>query len=388
MRRYTLTVSGFAAGFYRRLATRRGSVFLLAMVALITLLLLGTSLVQTSIQGLSWASNDRRQIEAFSLAESGIDMAIVKLYEDYENINDALSTSGYYSDSFSLSQGTVSYTVTAPYAGIADSCLIVSDASTWAGHQARVRVIAAYQINTSRVFEGAIFCDSPLELNGAGGVYPDADGNGGDIYANGDITFNGTDFTMTTDGSIYTTGTTNWVPPEVPATHVHEGVAPLVMPVIDMQYYQSIATTSYNGNQTFATADMQNLTGVIFVRGNVTIAGSYTGQAVIVATKTITVTGDVTTASPDTDTLVLMSPKAVKLVGNTTIHGLIYAHSLVDDASTTAAGNTTIYGAVISDVVSTSGSIEIHYQDVWKGLPLPGIGKTQWAPVSWQQFYI
>jgi hypothetical protein len=383
-----ITNWGFIRNSHRRLVTRRGSVFLLAMVALITLLLLGSSLVQTAVQGLSWASNDRRQVEVFSLAESGIDMAITKLYEDYDDINATLIASGTYSDSFSLTQGTVNYTVTAPYAGIAESCLIVADATTWAGHQARIRVVAAYQSDTSRVFEGAIFCDSPLTLNGAGGVYPDADGEGGDIYANGDINFNGTDFTMTADGSIYTTGTTNWVPDEVPATHVHEGVAPLVMPVIDIDYYQSIATTTFNGNQNWSSADMQGLSGVIFVKGNVMLAGSYTGQAVIVATKTITVAGDVTTASPDTDTLVLMSPKAVKLVGNSTIHGLIYAHSVIDDASTTASGNTTIYGAVVSDMVGTNGSIEIHYRDVWKGLPLPGIGKTQWAPVSWQVLYL
>ena len=375
--------------FYRRSAGKRGSIFLLAMVALITLLMLGTSLVQTSVQGLSWASNDRRYIEAFCLAESGVDMAITKLYEDYDNINDTLDTSGTYTDAFSLTQGDVTYTVTAPYAGIADSCLIVSDATTWTGKQARVRVVAAYQSDTSRVFEGAIFCDSPLTLNGSGGIYPDAEGKGGDIYANGDIVFNGTSYDMTADGSIYTTGTTNWVPDEVPATHVHEDVAPLVMPVIDTDYYESIATTTLNGNQTFNDSNMVGLSGVIFVKGNVSISGSYTGQGVIVATGTIRVTGNVTTANPDTDTLALLSPKSVRIAGNTTIHGLVYSHSVVDDsAETTIGGNTTIYGAIVSDVVRTNGGIEVYYRDVWKSLPLPGVGKTQWAPVSWQQLYL
>ena len=374
--------------FYRHSAGEQGSVFLLAMVALIALLILGTSLVQTSVQGLSWASNDRRYIEAFCLAESGVDMAITKLYEDYDNINDALDTSGTYSDSFSLSQGSVDYTVTAPYSGIADSCLIVADATTWTGRQARVRVVAAYQSDTSRVFEGAIFCDSPLTLNGSGAIYPDADGSGGDIYANGDIVFNGTSYTMTADGSIYTTGTTNWVPDEVPAANVHENVAPLVMPVIDVDYYESIATQVYTGKQSFGNAEMENLTGVIFVNGDITIAGNYTGQAVIVATGKITVTGNVTTENPDTDTLALLSPKSIKITGNSTVHGLVYAHSVVDDASTTLSGDITVYGAIVSDVVRTNGGIEVHYRDVWKDLPMPGVGKTQWAPVSWQQLYL
>jgi len=373
---------------YRRGPSDRGSVFLLAMVALVVLLLLGTSLVQNAMHGLAWASNDRRQAEAFSLAEAGVDMAITKLYEDYDGINDTIDAGSPYTDSFSLAQGTVSYTVIAPYGGIAETCMIVSDATTWADEQARIRVVAAYQADVSRVFEGAIFSDSPLVLNGAGGIYPDENGYGGDIYANGDITFNGTTYTMDPEGSIYTTGAVNWVPPEVPSTHVHQGVAPLTMPIIDIDYYESIATTTYTGKTTFSNSNMEDLTGVIFVKGDVSISGNYTGQAVIVATGKVHITGNVTAGNPDSDTLVIMSPKSVKISGNVHIDGLVYAHSVVDDASATASGNVEINGAIIADVVSTNGSITITYDDVWKGLPLPGIGKTQWAPVSWEEFYL
>jgi len=70
------------------------------------------------------------------------------------------------------------------------------------------------------------------------------------------------------------------------------------------------------------------------------------------------------------------------------IDGLIYAHSVVDEGATTASGNVEINGAIIADVVRTNGSITITYDDVWKGLPLPGVGKTQWAPISWEEFYL
>ncbi len=363
----------------------RGSVFLLAMVSMIALMFLGTSLIQTSVQGLSYASKERRHVESFSLAEAGVDMAITKLYEDYDGINAALATSGTYSDSFSLSQGSVSYTVTAPYSGISDTCLIVSDSTTWTGAQTRIRVIASYERDVDRVFEGAIFSDSPLRLNGSGSVYPDATGKGGDIYANGDIEFNGTSFTMTEEGSIYTTGTTNWVPDAVPTTHVHEGISPLQMPVIDLDYYRTHATTVYNGNKTFDSSDLAGISGIIYVNGNLRISGNYTGSAVIVASGTIQVTGNVTTAHPESDVLALMSPKSVKISGNSTVYGLIYAHSVIDDAETTLSGNITIYGAVVSDVVRTNGGITVHYRDCLS-LDLPGIGKTQWAPISWQQF--
>jgi len=366
----------------------RGSVFILAMVALVVLLILGTSLVQMAVQGLGTASNDRRELEGLSLAESGVDMAITKLYEDYDGINATIDGGGPYTDSFSLAQGNVTYTVIAPYSGIPDTCLITSDATTWTNRHVRVRVVASYQRDVSRVFEGAIFSNSPLVLNGSGAVYPDATATGGDIYANGDITFNGTSFKMSKEGSIYTTGRTNWVPVDVPATHVHQRIAPVAMPVIDPSYYEAIATTVYNGRITFSNSNMQNLSGVIFVKGDVKIAGNYSGQAIIVATGKIQITGSVTTSNPATDTLALISPKAVAVTGNPTVHGLVYAHSVLADASIDLKGNIEVHGAVVSDVVTTNGSITVTYSDVWKGLPLPGVGKQQWAPVSWEEFYL
>ena len=367
---------------------QRGSVFLLSVVALTVLLLLGTSLMQTAANGLGRASDYNRRSEALSLAESGVDMALAKLYENYDGAGDTLESTGTYSDSFSLADGSVSYSIAAPYNGIANTCLVDAQATTWANRSARIRTVAYYVIDSSRVFEGAIFCDTPLTLNGSGGVYPDEDGEGGDIYANGNITFNGTSFTMTPDASLYSTGTINWIPPDVPATSVHQYVAPLEMPIIDLDYYESIATQIYTGNTTFSNANMENLTGVIFVKGNVNISGSYTGQAVIVATGKIQVTGSVTTEHLDTDTLALISPKSIKIAGNSTVHGLVYSHSVLEDAETTLSGNITLYGAVCGDLVRSNGGIEVYYRDVWKNLPLPGEGKTQWAPISWEVFYL
>jgi hypothetical protein len=116
------------------------------------------------------------------------------------------------------------------------------------------------------------------------------------------------------------------------------------------------------------------------------MSGNYTGSALIVASGTITVTGNVTTSNPDTDMLALLSPKSIRINGNTTVDGLIYAHSVVDSegADVTLSGNITINGAVVSDVVRTNGGIEVHYRDVFS-LPVPGTGKTQWATISWQQ---
>jgi cytoskeletal protein CcmA (bactofilin family) len=133
---------------------------------------------------------------------------------------------------------------------------------------------------------------------------------------------------------------------------------------------------------------MAGLSGVVYVKGDVKISGNYTGNFLIVATGSISITGDVTANSLATDSLALLSAKSIKIAGNPTIHGLIYGHSVITDVQTTVSGNATIYGAICSDVVRTNGGITVHYRDVWKGLPLPGTGKTQWAPVSWQQLNV
>jgi len=367
----------------------QGSVFLLAMVALITLMILGTSLVESAMQGLAKASKDIRQQEAANLAESGVDMALCKLYEDYDGVNDTVDSSGTYTSSFTLPQGTVSYTITAPYAGIANTCEVVSDATSWANKRTRVRVIASYRDDVSRVFEGAIFSNSPLTLNGGGEVKPDASGKGGSIYAKGNITFQGTSFTMHPEGLIYTTGTTNWVPPAVPMTSVYQNVAPVPMPVIDLQWYQDNATTTYTGSKKFGTGgiSLSGLSGIIFVKGNVSISGQYTGKALIVATGNISITGDVTAGDKDTDAIALITTKSVKIAGNSTVHGLVYSHAVTGDASATVSGSAEVFGAIVADVVTTNGALTVEYRDVWSGLPLPGEGKTQWAQFSWEEHH-
>jgi cytoskeletal protein CcmA (bactofilin family) len=368
----------------------RGSVFLLAMVALITLLLLGTSLVNSAVQALGRASKDRRLQEASNLAESGVDMALVTLYEDYDNIDETLTSAGTYSSSFTRPAGTVSYTVTSPYEGLADTCMIVSEATSWANKRVRVRVIASYQRDVDRVFEGAIFSNSPLTLNGSGAVYPDDSGTGGTIYAKGNITFKGTSFTMDDAGAIYTTGTTNWVPPEVPVTSVYQNIAPIPMPVIDLNYYKTYpGATIYNGDKTFNSSNLSNLSGVIYVNGDVSISGNYTNTNVlIVATGNIKITGDVTAGNPATDSLALLTTKSVKISGTPTIYGLVYSHNVMNDGSATISGNAEIYGAICADVVTANGGITVRYRDVWSGLPIPGKGKTQWAQISWEEHYL
>jgi len=378
----------------------RGSIFLLAMIALISLVILGVSLMEIAVNGLDRASKDQKRAQAFSLAESGVDMALAMLYDDYGGINEAIETTGAYSGSFALPQGDVDFTVTAPYNGITNTCLVMSHSQTWANKEETIRVIATYVDDPSRVFKGALFSDSPLTIGGNVTVLPDEGGEGAQIYSNGDITlkggsvsFNDPTGTLPQDvGYVYTTGTINEIPEGCPQTNVYEHIAPIPMPVIDLNYYRSIATHIFNAPQqglNWSTADMAGLSGVVYINGDIKLAGSFEGQFLLVASGQITVVGNVTTTTPETSSIALMSPKAIRITGGSEIDGLIYAHGVEVDATVSGTGNVTIHGAICADVVTAAkGSITVQYTDVWTGLPLPGTGKSQWAQISWEELFL
>lgn len=372
----------------RMLKNESGSVFVTAMLALVVLLILGVAFTSRSVNALYRADRDRQDTVALSLAECGIERATAELYE--ERIDAP------YTNTFSVDSGSVTYTVTAPYQGLANTLEIVATGTTTRNVQARVRLVATRMDDeeVSMVFRGAIFSDNPLTLNGAGTVNPDENGEGGDIYSGGNITFHGTSFTMADTGHIYTAGETNWYPTNVPSSNVFEGIAPVPMPVIDMNWYRQHATRVINGNLNLTTGSISlsalsggNPYAIVYVTGDVKIAGSYTGQGMIVAGGRISVTGNVTATNSEADALVLMSPSSVKLNGGPRVDGLIYAHNVTDDGSVTIGGNANIHGAVIADVVTTNGGITVTYDDVWEGLPLPGRNGTyqQLRQISWQR---
>src|SRR5574340_100906 len=171
--------------------TRRGSSFLLTMVALFVLLVLGVSLLEIAVNGLARASDQKKRAEALALAESGVDMLFCKLLETRDDVPNILATTGSYSSSFDLAEGHVSYTVTSPFMGVPLTCEIKSNATTWDKKTETVRVIAYCVDDVDRTFTGAIFSDAPLTIAGSVSILPDAAGTGAQIYANGDITFDG-----------------------------------------------------------------------------------------------------------------------------------------------------------------------------------------------------
>jgi hypothetical protein len=173
-------------------ARERGATFVMAIVSLVVMLILGTSFIGRTINALYQAKNTRDDMAALAISESGVDMIICMLYDNYGSIGSQLQSSGQYQKTFSMPRGTCDVHVSTNYGGIPEALRIESTGTTSTNVQARVEVIAKAITDVSRVFRGAIFSNSPMTLNGAGSVLPDSSGQGGDIYSNGDITFSGT----------------------------------------------------------------------------------------------------------------------------------------------------------------------------------------------------
>jgi hypothetical protein len=370
-----------------------GAVLLLAVVGLVLILAIGVALLQRTAQSVGTASREHTSAVALDLAEAGQEMAVCKLYQGYDRINEQLAATGVYGpDQMVLPTGTVTFTCKAPYEGIADTVEVVSQATSGRG-RAEVRTVLTRITDIDAVFRGAIFSNQPLSLRGGGAVYADpATGEGGSIYANGDITFRGGSFEMEDepgaavpgDYNVYTTGESNKTPD---GATLYEQVTPIPMPVVDLGYYETHATSIINGD--LSLSGSRTLSGITYVRGDVRVTGNfnYTGVGTIVAEGSIFIAGNVMAGDPTHDSCVLITTRAITIQGSPTIYGLIYGHDAEIGSHVSVGGNPTIYGAIVADQVSGNGSIEVHYRDVWEGVQLPGGDARQVKRISWQRMY-
>lgn len=241
---------------------------------------------------------------------------------------------------------------------------------------------AAARSAPPHAFDFALFSGSEtqtLQLNGNNTV------NGG-THGNADISMVGNNHV----GAVEAAGTTT-LTGNNHTGQVSNGVPTLPMPNIDFATLSQGATMVYNGDQTFN--GNLGLSGTIVVHGNVTLSGNLTfygtllvdgnvtitgnsthvfsGQTAVVATGDITILGnahldyDQPRASGGTSALALVSSGGnITIGGNSDIDGIVYAPSTAAGTGViTMQGNAEIEGAVIGNVVSANGNVEIGYDD-------------------------
>ena len=152
-------------------------------------------------------------------------------------------------------------------------------------------------------------------------------------------------------------------------------------PVLEQEIYRKIADYEYTGNTTFTTSELTNISGVHFVNGDISISGTYSGLATIIATGKISITGNLSPSPSSTsDCLALLSFSDVETSTNCDpIRALIYTAKIFN-----LNNNSWVYGAAIANKVIQGQNAGIVYDQGLTDLGLPGM---DWAIIiiSWKE---
>jgi len=357
----------------RRRGSESGFALVSAMIFLVVLLIVGASLVQTSMQELKTASRVRKESRALNLAEAGIDYAAWRLYYAPST---PLPVTWTRSD-----LGTGSFTVTASrYVDLSGNpvpnTVVLQSTGASQGWPSQVKVVGNFLQNpgvNNPIFDNALFSNSDLSLKGTADITGTVACNGnlglqGSAQVTGDAQASGG---ITTKGSSQITGAQAPYAPKVP------------MPTIDLAYYRSIATTVVSNGYSFNGTTALN--GVTYVDGDCNVNGTFSGTGIIVARGQVHVNGNATLQDPSSDSLAIVSAGGVTINGTCTVQGFIYTHNLDVPAGFTGNGTADITGGVVADVITCNGTLLVHYKEPTQSLPGATSDPAQFAAISWRR---
>lgn len=349
---------------------RAGFAFISAVIFLGVVLLLGASMVEQSNQELATASRAKKDTQAFNLAEAGIDYAAWRLYCD--RAGTALPVTW-----TRTGMGGGDFSVTASQYGASSDTVVLDSTGTAQGYTARVKVVGKFLTQPtgpqSAVFDYGLFSNSDLTMGGTFDIT-------GAVHANGNVTLQGgpsVDGDVSAIGSIKVKG----------SAHVTGDMKPLSprvsMPVIDVQYYRSIASQIFTGDKTLSGTT--TLDGVTFIDGNVQLSGQFKGKGVIVVKGNVHVNGSALLDDPGEDEFAIVATGKVKVNGTCRIEGWVYTHNV--DVPSVFEGNGTadIYGGVAADLIQCNGTLKVHYREATLDLPGSSDAPAQFDAVSWRR---
>lgn len=268
---------------FKTLSNRRGTVFLTTMVCIFLMSTTSGYLYVMSAQNSHYANRLQKSTQALMLAESGLARALSTIQDDWGTTSSdgnfpttALGT-GTYNASVSAisgrylvsSVGTVQGVTRTVSAEVSPPAISALDFAI-AGGSIAAHVIDPGTGQAAGTIIGDVYSAGPLTLDGpTGGTLLSITG---DVYGAS---------TISTASSVAVSGsqTANYT------TTVN-------FPTVDFSHYQTIATANsqyYSTSQTFASGGLPAAPsgGVIYVNGNVTIRGTQSTTACIIATGNI-----------------------------------------------------------------------------------------------------
>jgi hypothetical protein len=367
---------------------RRGSAFVVAIIALAVMLLLGLVFVQAGTTSAVNAGRQRDAAVALMLADAAVDFAAWAAADVYETSHwlgpDSTTAVSYTSAVHQVAGGTFQFHATGPYNGVPGLYAVTSTGTTTNGRRQEIFAVMKILPKISAVFDYAVFSDHNLRISGDTIVDGNAGEGGQGIHANGNIKFIGESYevignctaTGKIDNPVCVTGT------------VEPYGSRIAMPEIDLERYEADADIVYDGDVSLNNVDFGLGTiddpQIIFVDGVVSLSGNVTGYGTIVSTKGFRVTG--TIAYEDGDSaLAMLTTGDFRLSGTADIVGLIYAHNVTSEAEFVGVGTPTVHGAIVADVVSINGTLDVTWDPRLKNIVgLPG-SEGQIDVVSWER---
>lgn len=343
----------------------RGAALVTVLLTLLLTLAMGLAYVGASRAELTMAKNQARATGALNLAEAGIHRSM--------NI---LAANPTWLDGFTaqpLGEGTYTVTVQALAPGL-------------------VRVTSTGQVgSTVRIIEadvelGAGNPDSSYSyvMFGEGDVNFRNDTNiTGTIYIRGNLAVTGNYLRIR--GNICLTGTVTQGLEKItfiseagdPAWAVYPNYALMAVDKPPLSFYETHATRIINGDWTFSGTN--NLHGeYIVVKGDVRMSGTYSGTAVIVATKSIAIVGEVRYTKAD-DMLVLVSLEDCS-INTPRVDAWLYTYRDV-----AIRADTTVYGGFTGNVLSVQNRLTITYDMRARPPGLPGLPAGGVTLRSWKE---
>jgi len=321
------------------------------------------------------------RIQAKSLAEGGIDYALMKLAQDssFSTTTTLEAANGQMNIQF---QNTYSRFPGGPNVGEWGKLIT----STGSYYDQNVTIKAVIQIPHSHEvppwMKYALISDRDLDLGGNINIRDDGNTSwNADVHTNEDLSANGS---VIVEGfgsysqyiTLHPNIATRFFAPNVNPTSaaVTRRVAQITIPVFDPSAYIAAATQVITGAS--ATITAANLTlgtkenpEIIYVEGNLNLSGSFTGYGVFIVMGDIHVTGNIATTAVDPlgNNLGFYSAKGIIFHGNASATGQFFARNDI-----TFGGGNVLHGMAVSKgAMAFQGSVDIFYRPASSNLTEP-----------------
>lgn len=342
-----------------RWTDEEGSALFIAMV--ITLMLASLCAGYLTLSTANYRNTQDRldSLQAYYVAESGIEAALAELNTDVDPDGDGLGaiTGLVAGNTFEVSTTWMD----------ADTVRLVS-AGTSGPFSRQIETVARKEVPPC--FKYAIITEETLDFRGNVGVA------GGDVHTNHDFLLKGG--AADVDGSLSAVGKIDGKTGGVTGD-VIPGAAYVPIADINLDAFRQEAIdngTYYKGTQTWTNADKKLLKdilapdpigtgvkGVVFVDGDLHISGNVEGTGFVVVSGNLKIGGNVTFGTADTS-VVFMSQGDMNISGNPDLQGLFYTKSSVQ-----LRGNVGVAGALVAakgfgsdiDPSSVRGAVKIKY---------------------------